>query len=263
MGEASAKRLRGGEMDDVIFGGSGSRPARNLAEVALTVDNTAREAPFAFNDSATIEVARRIVRGAGSTFRINGREARARDVQLLFADAASGPHSGALVGQGRIGALIAAKPSERRAPARRGGRHRRALCAAPRGRAETARRRGQSGAARRCDRDAGGADRDAEETGPAGAALSPARRADPRTEARLLHVTLAARPRARPSASRPSCAPRNASLRPPRDEARPRARARPKPRPHCRRCVWPVGGRGRVATVGACERSARSGARAG
>src|SRR5579862_4194510 len=118
MGEASARRLRGGEMDDVIFGGSGvgsgGRPARNLAEVALTLDNSGRDAPFAFNDSATIEVARRIVRGAGSSYRINGREARARDVQLLFADAASGAHSGAMVGQGRIGALIAAKPTERR-----------------------------------------------------------------------------------------------------------------------------------------------------
>src|SRR5215217_7061181 len=114
MGEASARRLRGGEMDDVIFGGSGSRPQRNLAEVALTLDNSARDVPFLFNESASIEVVRRIVRGAGSSFRVNGREARARDVQLLFADAASGPHSGALVGQGRIGALIAAKPEERR-----------------------------------------------------------------------------------------------------------------------------------------------------
>jgi chromosome segregation protein len=114
MGEASPKRLRGGEMDDVIFAGSGNRPARNLAEVALTIDNTAREAPFAYNESATIEVVRRIVRGGGSAFRINSREVRARDVQLLFADAATGPHSGALVGQGRIGALIAAKPTERR-----------------------------------------------------------------------------------------------------------------------------------------------------
>src|SRR6266705_3217937 len=97
MGEASARRLRGAEMDDVIFAGSASRPARNLAEVALTIDNV-----------------RRIARGGGSAYRINGREVRARDVQLLFADAATGPHSAALVGQGRIGALIAAKPSERR-----------------------------------------------------------------------------------------------------------------------------------------------------
>src|SRR5260221_9742389 len=114
MGEASPKRLRGGEMDDVIFAGSGSRPVRNLAEVAVTIDNAERAAPFAYNESATIEVVRRIARGGGSSYRINGREARARDVQLLFADAATGPHSGALVGQGRIGALIAARPTERR-----------------------------------------------------------------------------------------------------------------------------------------------------
>jgi chromosome segregation protein len=114
MGEASARRLRGGEMDDVIFAGSGNRPARNLAEVALTIDNSGRDAPFAYNESATIEVVRRIGRGSGSSYRINGREARAHDVQLLFADAASGAHSGALVGQGRIGTLVAAKPTERR-----------------------------------------------------------------------------------------------------------------------------------------------------
>ena len=114
MGEASPKRLRGGEMDDVIFAGSANRPARNLAEVVLTLDNSARDAPFAYNESTTIEVVRRIARGGGSAYRINGSEARARDVQLLFADAATGAHSGALVGQGRIGALIAAKPTERR-----------------------------------------------------------------------------------------------------------------------------------------------------
>ncbi|HEV8032054.1 MAG TPA: chromosome segregation protein SMC [Stellaceae bacterium] len=114
MGEASAKRLRGGEMDDVIFGGSAGRPARNLAEVMLTLDNSARDAPFAYNESTTVEVARRIARGGGSSYRINGREVRARDVQLLFADAATGPHSGALVSQGRIGALVGAKPEERR-----------------------------------------------------------------------------------------------------------------------------------------------------
>src|ERR1700686_553257 len=115
MGEASPKRLRGGEMDDVIFAGSGGRPARNPAEVALTIDNGARDAPLSYKQATTtIEVVRRIARGGGSAYRINGREARARDVQLLFADAATGPHSGALVGQGRIGALIAAKPTERR-----------------------------------------------------------------------------------------------------------------------------------------------------
>src|ERR1700719_4439472 len=114
MGETSARRLRGGEMDDVIFAGTTAKPARNIAEVALTLDNSSRDAPFAFNDRAEIEVVRRIERGGGSTYRVNGREVRARDVQLLFSDAASGAHSGAMVSQGRIGALIDAKPAERR-----------------------------------------------------------------------------------------------------------------------------------------------------
>ncbi|HWD57159.1 MAG TPA: chromosome segregation protein SMC [Stellaceae bacterium] len=114
MGEASARRLRGGEMDDVIFAGSSSRPARNIAEVSLTVDNAGRDAPVAFNDRDAIEIVRRIDRGSGSSYRVNGRETRARDVQLLFADAATGAHSGGIVSQGRIGALIAAKPSDRR-----------------------------------------------------------------------------------------------------------------------------------------------------
>jgi chromosome segregation protein len=114
MGETSAKRLRGGEMDDVIFAGSAGRPARNVAEVALAIDNSARDAPFALNDREAIEVVRRIERGAGSAYRVNGREMRARDVQLLFADAATGAHSGAMVSQGRVSALIDAKPAERR-----------------------------------------------------------------------------------------------------------------------------------------------------
>jgi len=114
MGETSARRLRGGEMDDVIFAGTTARPARNIAEVALTLDNSSRDAPFAFNDRPEIEVVRRIERGGGSTYRVNGREVRARDVQLLFSDAASGAHSGAMVSQGRVAALIDAKPAERR-----------------------------------------------------------------------------------------------------------------------------------------------------
>ena len=114
MGEASARRLRGGEMDDVIFAGSATRPSRNIAEVSLTIDNATRDAPVAFNDRDAIEIVRRIDRGSGSNYRVNGRESRARDVQLLFADAATGSHSGGIVSQGRIGALIAAKPSERR-----------------------------------------------------------------------------------------------------------------------------------------------------
>lgn len=114
MGENSAKRMRGGEMDDVIFAGSANRPARNLAEVTLYLDNQQRQAPAMFNSYDSIEVVRRIERGHGSTYRVNGKEVRARDVQLLFADAASGAHSTALVSQGRIGAIINAKPSDRR-----------------------------------------------------------------------------------------------------------------------------------------------------
>src|ERR1700757_4804474 len=114
MGENSARRLRGGEMDDVIFAGTTDRPARNVAEVALTIDNSARDAPFAFNDREEIEVVRRIERGGGSTYRINGREVRARDVQLLFADASTGSNSPSLVRQGQISELISAKPQKRR-----------------------------------------------------------------------------------------------------------------------------------------------------
>ncbi|MDF2766732.1 MAG: smc, partial [Rhodospirillales bacterium] len=114
MGETSAKRMRGGEMDDVIFAGSATRPGRNIAEVALLLDNSARRAPAQFNDAEELEITRRIERGSGSLYRINGREVRARDVQLLFADAATGAHSTALVSQGRIGAIINAKPTDRR-----------------------------------------------------------------------------------------------------------------------------------------------------
>ena len=115
MGESSYKAMRASGMDDVIFQGSGNRPARNTAEVSLAVDNADRTAPVAFNDSEQIEITRRIEREAGSVYRINGRDVRARDVQLLFADASTGAHSPAIVGQGKIGELIAAKPVDRRA----------------------------------------------------------------------------------------------------------------------------------------------------
>ncbi len=115
MGETSAKSMRGDAMEDVIFGGTTSRPARNIAEVVLYIDNTDRKAPAMFNESDELEVSRRIERDAGSIYRVNGREVRARDVQLLFADLATGAHSTALVSQGRITAMIGAKPTERRA----------------------------------------------------------------------------------------------------------------------------------------------------
>jgi chromosome segregation protein len=114
MGENRVKQMRGGEMDDVIFAGTTSRPARNLAEVSLLVDNASRKAPAAYNDQTEFEVVRRIERGQGSAYRVGGRDVRARDVQLLFADCASGSHSPALVSQGRIGAIIQAKPTDRR-----------------------------------------------------------------------------------------------------------------------------------------------------
>jgi chromosome segregation protein len=114
MGESSHKSLRASGMDDVIFAGSANRPARNTAEVSLVVDNGARTAPAVFNDADQLDVSRRIAREEGSTYRINGREVRARDVQLLFADAATGARSHAMVRQGMIGEIIAAKPQARR-----------------------------------------------------------------------------------------------------------------------------------------------------
>ncbi|MEW5704524.1 MAG: chromosome segregation protein SMC [Pseudomonadota bacterium] len=114
MGETSAKQMRGGEMDDVIFSGTANRPARNLAEVVIQLGNQERTAPALFNDADELEVARRIERGEGSLYRVNGRDVRAKDVQLLFADATSGARSTALVSQGRIGAVINAKSQERR-----------------------------------------------------------------------------------------------------------------------------------------------------
>ncbi len=114
MGENSYKNMRASGMDDVIFSGSGNRPARNTAEVGLYLDNFDRTAPAAFNDADEIQVSRRIEREQGSVYRINGKEARAKDVQLLFADASTGARSPSMVGQGRIGELIQAKPQARR-----------------------------------------------------------------------------------------------------------------------------------------------------
>ncbi len=114
MGEASHKAMRAAEMDDVIFSGNTERPARNHAEVGVSIDNSDRKAPAAFNEFDMLEVSRRIVREQGSVFRINGREVRARDVAILFADASTGSRSPALVHQGRIGEIIQARPDQRR-----------------------------------------------------------------------------------------------------------------------------------------------------
>ena len=112
MGESSAKSMRGAGMEDVIFAGTASRPPRDFAEVTILAE---RDDGSAEGDTdEELEVTRRIERGAGSAYRSNGRDVRAKDVALIFADAATGAHSPALVSQGRIGAIISAKPQERR-----------------------------------------------------------------------------------------------------------------------------------------------------
>ena len=114
MGETSHKSLRAADMDDVIFSGTNNRPGRNNAEVAIQLDNAARKAPAQFNEHETLDISRRIERDVGSTYRINGREVRARDVHILFADASTGSRSPSMVHQGRIGEIIQAKPEQRR-----------------------------------------------------------------------------------------------------------------------------------------------------
>jgi chromosome segregation protein len=114
MGETSHKSMRAAAMDDVIFSGSNARPERQSAEVSMFLDNSARKAPAEFNGGDVIEITRRIERDAGSAYRINGREVRARDVKVLFEDAATGARSPALVRQGQIGELVNAKPEQRR-----------------------------------------------------------------------------------------------------------------------------------------------------
>ena len=115
MGENSYKNMRASGMEDVIFSGSSSRPSRNAAEVTLFIDNSTRTAPAAFNNDEELHVSRRIERDVGSIYRINSKDVRAKDVQLLFADASTGARSPSMVGQGRIGELISAKPTARRA----------------------------------------------------------------------------------------------------------------------------------------------------
>lgn len=114
MGANSAKAMRGGEMDDLIFSGAAGRPARELAEVTLVLDNSARTAPPEFNSSDTLEVMRRLKRGAGSSYKLNGRTVRGKDIKLLFADASTGANSPSLVRQGQISELIGSKPQNRR-----------------------------------------------------------------------------------------------------------------------------------------------------
>jgi len=114
MGENRPTAMRGDGMEDVIFAGTARRPARNFAEVVLSIDNAERLAPAGFNDNDVLEIVRRITRDAGSAYKANTKDVRARDVQMLFADASTGAHSPALVRQGQISELINAKPTARR-----------------------------------------------------------------------------------------------------------------------------------------------------
>ncbi len=114
MGESSYKSMRAAGMEEVIFSGTTQRPSRNLAEVVLTLENSDRSAPPSYNDNEILEVSRAIERDSGSTYRVNGREVRAKDVQLFFADVSTGARSPALVKQGQISEIINAKPQARR-----------------------------------------------------------------------------------------------------------------------------------------------------
>jgi chromosome segregation ATPase len=114
MGENSAKSMRGGAMDDVDLRRNQCAPSRNMAEVALFIDNATRSAPAHYNDADVLEISRRIERDMGSIYKINGRDVRARDVQIFFADASSGHTRLPLSAQGQIGQLINAKPIARR-----------------------------------------------------------------------------------------------------------------------------------------------------
>ena len=115
MGETSAKSLRGSEMEDVIFSGTANKISKNIAEVSLTLDNSEKDGPIQFKELDVINVKRRIKKDKGSKYFINDREVRARDMQTFFADLATGAHSPSMISQGKIGALVTAKPTDRRA----------------------------------------------------------------------------------------------------------------------------------------------------
>ena len=114
MGETSAKSMRGTGMEDVIFSGTANKPSKNIAEVTLTLDNSDKEGPLQFKELDVVNVKRRIQKDKGSRYFVNDKEMRARDVQTLFADLSTGAHSPSMISQGRIGALVTAKPTDRR-----------------------------------------------------------------------------------------------------------------------------------------------------
>ena len=110
MGENSAKQMRSNEMNNVIFSGTDNRPSRNFAEVTIRIDNSEKKAPYPFTNISEIEIGRKIERDKGSVYKINGKVARARDIQLIFADTGTGSRSSSIVGQGKISEIIEAKP---------------------------------------------------------------------------------------------------------------------------------------------------------
>jgi len=114
MGETSAKSMRGSGMEDVIFSGTANKASKNIAEVSLTLDNLEKDGPLQFKELDTINVKRKIEKDKGSRYFINDKEMRARDIQTLFADLSTGAHSPSMISQGRIGALVTAKPTDRR-----------------------------------------------------------------------------------------------------------------------------------------------------
>ena len=114
MGETSAKSMRGSGMEDVIFSGTANKTSKNIAEVSLTLDNSDKDGPIQFKELDLINIKRRIEKDKGSRYFINDKEVRAKDVQTLFADLSTGAHSPSMISQGRIGALVTAKPTDRR-----------------------------------------------------------------------------------------------------------------------------------------------------
>ena len=115
MGETSAKSMRGSGMEDVIFSGTSNKPSKNIAEVLVSLSNDNNDGPLQYNELDEIEIRRKIEKDKGSKFYINGKEVRAKDAQMFFADLSTGAHSPSIISQGRIGALVTAKPSDRRA----------------------------------------------------------------------------------------------------------------------------------------------------
>ena len=115
MGETSAKSMRGSGMEDVIFSGTSNKPSKNIAEVTINISNENKDGPIQYKNLENIEIRRKIEKDKGSKFYINGKEVRAKDAQKFFADLSTGAHSPSIISQGRIGALVTAKPTDRRA----------------------------------------------------------------------------------------------------------------------------------------------------